>query len=1510
LSISNNGEITPKKLGKTQIWAEYVDQKENKTAKSNIINFSVQPQNLSLTINSDAPTMFLHLDETVNITAVFKENGIDRSKELEIIQNVNYEYSDNDILTVDNNGKIVPVNYGNITLTAEFMFFGVAVKSNTINFEIVQENTELVLAASHPSMYLNLGEEISLSGILKVNDETSIENADLLKDLKYEISPEGIISIDMEGKLSPVGTGTAIITAAYDYYGREIKSNDVSFEVLDENVGLVLSASTNSMYLNLGEEASLQTALLVNETDKSGEFALLQYTSYEFSNPGIIAIGLDGEITPLAVGTTSISAKFDYHGREIVSNSIKFNVLLEDTNLKISIPVSSIYLNIFEPAQFGVVFTINETDVTLEQSVLKNMTFEFSTDGIISIDSTGFASPVAAGSTTVTGVYNYLGTEIRSNAVNFSVLPENVSLTVNSSGTSLFINYPQDVSFGAVLLINEIDKSVETGVLGKISYEYTNAGIISIDSAGKVSAIKTGTTGVTALYEHYGVTVRSNTINFDVQLESINLTLTSTASSLFEHSGDIINFSSSILVNGEDKSAALNLNQNLVYEFSNNGVISIDSSGKVIPLTTGTTNINTLYNYYGNEIRSNVVSFSVLLENVSLSLESNASNAVYGTDATVLFSKQLLINNVIQPDLLEDSSLQYYTYEPSGIIDIDDKGNTSILGAGTTIVTGIYTFHNRIIKSNFVTFEVLEEIGAIPPYIKTIQGKAGENSLTILFSEPVYGGIEQENIKLSQLNYFDSNSLGGIGISSMIESDGSDGEITLEILGNFLHMVDGNGVSGDTLQCIGVLDAFGNQITNDIIVIDVKYDLLKLITAETKDFNGNGFVDHYKLTFNGKVADESFPGFVDNVHLGNLTNDWLVANQPVQIDPTIVEDNANDNVIYIKTNDIYYSNETPQLETSINPRLHGLGSLIFTEPINENTILEKDSSAPVILSAKAVNDDNILLVEFSEPVTGQGNLIESTSIFYIDINNGGALGINAVEDYDGSDKILSFRTNGTFEFADENSDKVSISSNKVIDYAGNEGKPANISIKMSPIQHVALDEGSVCAISITGKVKCWGRNITSSNSLSSVGLLGLENNIPPGDTDCNYDYKIDNADCWGDDPGEMGDNLPEINLGSNRTAKKISMSFGTTCTIMDDNSLKCWGSNDYGKLGIGLPTYETIGDESGEMGNNLQSIDLGGGVYAIDVKIGRYNVCALLNDFTVKCWGYHGVGQLGLGNKLPNGDSNCQYLNGQPIKCWGDDPGEMGDNLPRLNLGTDLKVKSITVGEMTSCAIMQNRKVKCWGGSSAYSANGLGDYIPYGKTDYNDDGTIDSKDVWGDDDEEMGDNLPYIDLGEGRTALKISTYGGITCVLLDNHNIKCWGSNHNGGLGIVNLEYWDSRWGDASGEMGNNLPEINLGVGRTAIDVVAGTCAILDNLAAKCWGWDFYGRLGFMASNPYNVEGYGLFLGEMGDDLLEMSLGSNLKVKQIIPGGCALFTNGKIKCWGATLGLGDFTPPG
>jgi len=340
-----------------------------------------------------------------------------------------------------------------------------------------------------------------------------------------------------------------------------------------------------------------------------------------------------------------------------------------------------------------------------------------------------------------------------------------------------------------------------------------------------------------------------------------------------------------------------------------------------------------------------------------------------------------------------------------------------------------------------------------------------------------------------------------------------------------------------------------------------------------------------------------------------------------------------------------------------------------------------------------------------------------------------------------------------------------------------------------------------CFMLDNGSVKCWGEN--------SYGQLGLGH-----------------TNNWGDNLTDMGDNLTTINLGNERTATAIAAGSNHTCAILDNESIKCWGSNASGQLGIG--NTNNRGDGSNEMGDNLTAIDLGTGRTATAIAAGNHHTCAILDNASIKCWGSNASGQLGLGNTSNRGDE----LN------------QMGDNLTAIDLGSGRTATSITTGTGYTCVLLDDDAVKCWGWADFGQ-------LGAGKTDEYDE-PPDLK----------------IPLGTGITAIASGYFH--TCAILDNSSIKCWGLNDSGQLGIGDT----SNFGDGVNGLGSNeivdLPTVDLGAGRTARAITAGdshTCALLDNFSVKCWGKNESGQLG-LGDNSTRGDGSG----EMGDNLPVISL--------------------------------------
>ncbi|CAE7241672.1 UVR8 [Symbiodinium sp. CCMP2592] len=389
-----------------------------------------------------------------------------------------------------------------------------------------------------------------------------------------------------------------------------------------------------------------------------------------------------------------------------------------------------------------------------------------------------------------------------------------------------------------------------------------------------------------------------------------------------------------------------------------------------------------------------------------------------------------------------------------------------------------------------------------------------------------------------------------------------------------------------------------------------------------------------------------------------------------------------------------------------------------------------------------------------------------------------------------------------------------------------------------------------CALLLAGDtngVKCWGE--TSDGLRGSFGLR----------------------------PGEMGAALPFVDLGS---TKVVQLACGDrhSCAVFEGGALRCWGEGDAGRLGYGSDS--DVGDSPAEMGDALPAVDVGGHA-VLEVELGEQHTCVLLHGGSVKCFGKGYNGRLGLGL----GD-------GHNFGHW---PGTMGNRLPFVDLGTDFHATQLALGRYHTCALSSSGGVKCWGEGPAV---GLG-FTWDSRNELGISPNLDKGDEVGSAPNQMGDNLPYLDLG--LEALQISAGRYFTCAVLGDHSVRCWGRNELGQLG-----------------QGHNvdqplvtpsLPSTPLGDGTYVLKVVAGAyhaCAVLQDESLKCWGWGNSGQLG-----QGNIENLGDEPAEMGDALLPVNL-NNLAVRQVTPGWshtCVYLEDDTVRCFGSNtegqLGIGS-----
>ena len=301
--------------------------------------------------------------------------------------------------------------------------------------------------------------------------------------------------------------------------------------------------------------------------------------------------------------------------------------------------------------------------------------------------------------------------------------------------------------------------------------------------------------------------------------------------------------------------------------------------------------------------------------------------------------------------------------------------------------------------------------------------------------------------------------------------------------------------------------------------------------------------------------------------------------------------------------------------------------------------------------------------------------------------------------------------------------------------------------------------------------------------------------------------------------------------------------------------------------------------------------------------------CALIDGGSVYCWGESPAGQHGTGT-------------GTGVVIGDDEPASMASP---VELGAP--AAAITCGALHACALTTGGEVYCWG-------DGRYGRLGYGSS------------------ENVGDDEKPSDVGPvsvGGAVQSISAGRDHTCALMAGGDVRCWGMNFEGTLGI-GVAGSTAHVGDD--ELPSDVPVVDLGFAAT--ELLAGarhncvrnaagellcwgrgsdgelgvgsttsigddeapngtiapvdlapiahwdsefhTCAVLTTGAVFCFGLNDTSRLGYPG------------LTAVGDDELPASAGMvdvGAPVAEVAAGlfhTCALLRDGGVRCWGKNTG--------
>ncbi len=509
----------------------------------------------------------------------------------------------------------------------------------------------VVMDKQENSVYVGEQTQLTATVYPETAEEKSIE--------WFSENPE-IATVDENGVVTGVSNGTAVISCRTVIGGFKA-SCKVTVSTKAENI--ILNYGTNTIFST--ETFTLKaTVFPENATDKSVTFST--------SNKAVASVNSQGKVTGVGTGTAVITCtSADGRIKAICTVTVKKKVHVQNIELRCGGEENYRSHTMYKNQAFELSYVVSPADATF-----KNVTWSSSDEKVATVDAEGRVVAVGGG----TAVIKCVSTDNPMVGATCTVTVKVKATGIKLSNTSLKLYEGKTKTMSAV-----ISPADATNL--KVTWKSENSKIAKIDSKGKITALKPGTTYITGTTANGKYTARCKVIVLEV-IDTKKVTLNKTSLSI-KH-GSTYQLKATV-------SPSNATNKTLIWTSDNTKIVKVSAEGKLTAVKPGTTYIYCKTLDTGKTAKCKVTVKAVVPTSVKFSK----------TTLSVPYGEIYKIKNLVtvSPSNATDKSLKWTSSDPS-IVKVSAAGNIKGLKAGKSAVITVTTVSGK--KTAEITVKVTQ----------------------------------------------------------------------------------------------------------------------------------------------------------------------------------------------------------------------------------------------------------------------------------------------------------------------------------------------------------------------------------------------------------------------------------------------------------------------------------------------------------------------------------------------------------------------------------------------------------------------------------------------------------------------------------------------------------------------------------------------------------------------------------------------------------------------------------